>query len=277
MRFRVLDAFQPLGGTWLGQVISSPSGPSGGPFWTRLLSGGRVPRVHGVQSPVPPRLPHFAAPGPVRYLATLVAGADPLGCPPNAWLPGAPALPGPCYWLGTSGTPMGWRRDCLAAGLVCSAVRHYCLGKCSALFVCAWRARRVRAGGRCRFSYPPVFCFPLPLRSPRCVLRVVPSRCPFPLPAVTLFHAVCSFRGLGPPALQVRPACPLLQWAHTCIGHEHAGTQRTARAHSSSVVAYSQVIEGIVIRFLHTHYHVYIAYRSSIIFTETTCDQLNCR
>ena len=30
---------------------------------------------------------------------------------------------------------MGWRRGCLAAGLVRCGVHHYCLGGCSALFV----------------------------------------------------------------------------------------------------------------------------------------------
>ena len=33
---------------------------------------------------------------------------------PNAWSPGAPAPPGPCYWLVASGTPLGWRGGCLA-------------------------------------------------------------------------------------------------------------------------------------------------------------------
>ena len=57
---RVLDAFWPRGATWLGQVISSPPGPSGGPSKTHLLPGGGVPRVHRARSPVPPRLPRFA-------------------------------------------------------------------------------------------------------------------------------------------------------------------------------------------------------------------------
>ena len=36
---------------------------------------------------------------------------------------------------------MGWRGGCLAAGLVRSTVCYYCLGGCSALFMCARRSR----------------------------------------------------------------------------------------------------------------------------------------
>ena len=51
---------------------------------------------------------------------------------------------------------------------------------------------------------------PLPAPcSVRCVWRVVPSGCPLPSPAVTPFHAVCAFRGLGLVAILVFPACPL--------------------------------------------------------------------
>ena len=61
---------------------------------------------------------------------------------------------------------MGWRRDWLAVGLVRGAVRHYCLGGCSALVVCARRSRPVRGvwagAGCCVFPvspFPPhVFC-----------------------------------------------------------------------------------------------------------------------
>ena len=50
---------------------------------------------------------------------------------------------------------MGWRRGCLAAGLLRSTVCYYCLGGCSALVVCARHAPqlwRVQAGARSRFS-----------------------------------------------------------------------------------------------------------------------------
>ena len=64
------------------------------------------------------------------------------------------------YWLVASGTPLGWCGGCLAAGLVRGSVRHYCLGGCSALFVCARRSRQVweaRAGaGFCVFPIPPL-------------------------------------------------------------------------------------------------------------------------
>ena len=111
---RVPDAFRPRGATWSGQVISSPAGPSGGPSKTHLLPGGGVPRVHRARSPVPPRLPCFATPRSVHQFAAVAAGAYPLRRPPNAWSPGAPELPGPCYWLVASGTPLGWRGGCLA-------------------------------------------------------------------------------------------------------------------------------------------------------------------
>ena len=111
---RVLDAFRPRGATWSGQVISSPPGPSGGPSKTHLLPGGGVPRVHRARSPVLPRLPRFATPRSVHPFAAVAAGAYPLRRPPNAWLPGAPAPPGPCYWLVASGTPFSWRGGCLA-------------------------------------------------------------------------------------------------------------------------------------------------------------------
>ena len=52
---------------------------------------------------------------------------------------------------------MGWRRGCLAAGLVRISVRHYCLGGCSALFVCAGRSRQVRQGG----AVPVLLALPL--------------------------------------------------------------------------------------------------------------------
>ena len=208
MILRVLDAFRPRGATWSGQVISSPPGPSGGPVMTHLLPGGGVPRVHRARSPVPPRLPHFATPRSVPYLAAVAAGAYPLRRPPDVWSPGAPAPPGPCYWLVASGTPVGWRGGCLALGLVRGAVRHYCLGGCSALVVCARRSRGSGGLVMCRVLCLPRF--PLPaLRVPRCVWRAVPSGFPLSSLAGTPFHAVCVFRGLGPVALLVFPACPL--------------------------------------------------------------------
>ena len=206
---RVLDAFRPRGATWSGQVISSPPGPSGGPSETHPLPVGGVPRVHRARSPVPSRLPRFATPVSVHQFAVVAAGAYPPRRPPNAWLPGVPALPGPCYWLVASGTPLGWRGGCLALGLVRGAMRHYCLDECSAVAVCVPRSRPVRGGwGRCRLLCLP--CFPLPARRfLRCVWRAVPSGCCLSSLACTPFHAVCAFRGLGPVALLVFPACPL--------------------------------------------------------------------
>ena len=210
---RVLDAFRPRGATWSGQVISSPLGTSGGPSEMHPLPGGGVPRIHRPRSPVPPRLPLFATPRSVRQFAAVAAGAYPPRRPPNAWSPGVPALPGPCYWLVGSGTPMGWREGCLALGLVRGAMRHYCLGRCSALVVCVRHSRPALGGwGRCRVLCLP--CFPLPTpRFLRCVWRAVLSGCPLSSLAGTPFHAVCAFRGLGPVALLVFPACALCVYA----------------------------------------------------------------
>ena len=176
---------------------------------THLLPCGGVPRVHGARSCVPPRLPLLTTPRSVHHLAAVAAGAYPPRRLPNAWSPGVPAPPGPCYWLVASGTPVGLRGGCLAVGFVLGAVRHYCLGRCSALVVCARRSRPVRGGwGRCRALCLPRLPLPTP-RFPRCVWRAVLSGFPLSSLAGTPFHAVCVFRGLGPVALLVFPACPL--------------------------------------------------------------------
>ena len=158
---RVLDAFWPRWATWSGQVISSPTGPSGGPSKTHLLPGCRVPRVHRARSPVPPRLPRFTTPRSVHQFAAVAAGAYPPRCPPNAWSPGAPAPPDPCYRLVASGTPLSWRGGCLAQGLGRGALRHYCLGGCSAPSLCARRSRPVRQARACTWCcVSPVSPFP---------------------------------------------------------------------------------------------------------------------
>ena len=162
---------------------------------THLLPGDGLPRVHGARSPVPPRLPHFATPRSLRYLATVVAGAYPLRRPPDAWSPGLPAPPGSCYWLVASGTPMGWRAGCLAAGLVRSTVCYYCLGGCSALVVGARRSRQVwgvGAGTGSRISpwAPP---FPRLPRSACCGLC-----CPgVPSFRLSVRHSMRSVRSAG--------------------------------------------------------------------------------
>ena len=94
-------------------------------------------------------------------------------------------------------------------GLLCGALRNYCLGGCSALVVCARCSRPFRGGwGRFRVLCLPRFPLPAP-RFPRCVWRAVPSGCPLSSLPGTPFHAVCAFHGLGPVALLVFPACPL--------------------------------------------------------------------
>ena len=158
---------------------------------THFLPGGGVPRIHGARSPVPPRLPLLATCRSVHHLATVAAGAYPLRCPPNASSPGVPAPPGPCYWLVGSGTPWG----CLAAGLVRGSAGHYCLGGCSALFVCAQRSRHVSGAGAgtrcCVFS-----ALPLPPRVPHTACGG--SSCqglPYPRPLVR--NSMRSVRSAG--------------------------------------------------------------------------------
>ena len=74
--------------------------------------------------------------------------------------------------------------------------------------VCAALAAGLGGLGRCQVSCPPRLTLPAP-RFLRCVWRAVQSGCPLPSLAGTPFHAVCAFRGLGPVALLVFPACPL--------------------------------------------------------------------
>ena len=202
LRFDFSGTRGSRGATWSGQVISSPPGPSGGPFITHLLPGDGVPGVHGAKSPVSPRLPLFATPRSVCHLATVVAGAYPLRRPLYASWPGVPAPPGPCYRLVASGTPLGWRGGCLAVGLVRGTVCHYCFGGCSALVLCARRSRHVLgvgAGAGSRVSPVPPS---LPPRSPCCVWRVLPSGCPLSSPAGTPFHV----RSMCVP--RARSGCP---------------------------------------------------------------------
>ena len=89
----------------------------------------------------------------------------------------------------------GWRSGHLALGLVCDAVRHYCLGGCSALVVCVRRSRPVRrawaSAGFCAFLISP---FP-----PRvsCALCGWPSRPGVPYPRSLVRHSMRSVRSAG--------------------------------------------------------------------------------
>ena len=62
-------------------------------------------------------------------------------------------------------------------GLVPGTVCHYCLARCSALFVCAWRSRQVQgigagAGSRVSPLLPPPSPTLLPMRVAGCPLGV---------------------------------------------------------------------------------------------------------
>ena len=208
MILRVVDAFQPRGATWSGQVISPPPGPSGGPSKTHLLPGGGVPRVHRARSPVPPGLPRFATPRSVHGFAAVATGAYPLHHPPNAWSPGAPA-PGSVLLACRQWDPLGLARwlPSLGVGAWRSAPllpwRMQCPGRVCAALAAVW-------GGSGRYLVSCLPRFPLPApRVPRRVWRAVPPGCPLPSLAGTAFLAVCAFRVLGPVALLVFPACPL--------------------------------------------------------------------
>ena len=74
--------------------------------------------------------------------------------------------------------------------------------------VCAALAAGSGGSGRYLVSCLPRFPLPGP-RVLRCVWRAVPSGCSLPSLAGTPLHAVCAFRGPGPVALLVFPACPL--------------------------------------------------------------------
>ena len=66
---------------------------------------------------------------------------------------------------------MGWRGGSLAAVLVRGAVHHYCVGQCSALFVCGRHSRQVRGDE----ASPPLillFLTPLLVRVAGCPVRV---------------------------------------------------------------------------------------------------------
>ena len=203
---RVLDAFWPGGATWSGQVISSPLGPSGGPSKMHLLPGGGVPRVHRARSPVPPRLPRFASPWSVHQFAAVAAGAYPPRHPPNAWSPGAPALPGPCYWLLASGNPLGseaalpsgWGVSQCATTALAGAVPRPCV-----------RGAGGRFGGL--GPVPGVVSLPFAPSRPACPALPVAGR-PVRV-SLTLARRYAIPRGLGVPrapvALLVVPACPL--------------------------------------------------------------------
>ena len=124
---------------------------------------------------------------------------------------------------------MGWRGRCLALGLVRGAVRHYCLGGCSALSVCARRSRPVW-GGRPGVG---VISSPFPPPRPECPALCVAGRpvrvllvlarwyaipcglcvprarsgCPSGIPRVSLV-CVCA-RALG---VRAPPPLPWLVW-----------------------------------------------------------------
>ena len=143
----------------------------------RLLMA-ESPGLTGLGALSLPGFPFFATPQSACNLATVVAGTYPLRRPPNAWSPGVPAPPGPRYWLVASRTPLGWRGGCLAVGLVRGTACHYGIGRCSALVLCARRLLQVLGVGAGAGSCVSPVPHSVSPRYPRCVWRVVPSRCP---------------------------------------------------------------------------------------------------
>ena len=128
---------------------------------------------------------------------------------------------------------MGWRRGCLDAGSVRGAVPHYCLGGCSAMFLCARGPRLVIGDGAGTGTRSPPSCFPLSSRPSRCGLCVAPFGCFLPSPACTPFHAVCAFRELGPVAFPVRAVCSFcvcVLMLPRCVRPPLAGAARALRA-----------------------------------------------
>ena len=87
-------------------------------------------------------------------------------------------------------------------GLVRSAVRHYCLGGCSALVVCARRSRQVWGGG----PVPVLLPFPLVSPSSLALPAVLVAGCPV---RVSLAFACWYIIPSGLCVLRVRTGCPL--------------------------------------------------------------------
>ena len=91
---------------------------------------------------------------------------------------------------------MGWRGGCLALGLVRGAMRHYRLGRCSALVVCVYGAsgRFGGAGARAGCCVFPVS--PCPPRV-SCAVCGGPSRLGVPYPCSLVRHSMRSVRSAG--------------------------------------------------------------------------------
>ena len=175
---------------------------------THLLPGGGLPRAHGARSPVPPRLPLLATPRSVHHLATVAAGTYPPRSPPGT------SAAGPVLLACRQWDPLGLARrlPSCGAGAWLSAPLLPWRVQCP-VRVCAALAAGLEGQGRRRVLFFLRSSSPVP-RSPRCVWRIVPSGCPLPSPAGTPLHVVCAFRGFGPVALLVYPACPLRVCAH---------------------------------------------------------------
>ena len=190
----------------------------------------------GLGASPPSPLRHSRA---VRHLATVVAGAYPLRRPPDAWSPGLPAPPGPCYWLVASGTPMGWRGGCLAAGLVRSTVCYYCLGGWSALVMSARRSRQVWGVGASAVSCFCPWAPPCPrvLRGACCGLSCpgAPSLC------LPVRHSMRSVRSAGlvrsPFGSALRVRCVFVRWC-----------SRGARASPSLWVGVARALRAVPVQ-----------------------------
>ena len=110
---------------------------------------------------------------------------------------------------------MGWRGGCLAAGLVRSAVRHFCLGGCSALLVCARRSRQIGRAGPVPLlvAPPPPPSLSLP-RVPRGACSGLP-RPGVPCPRLLVRHSMWSVRSASSVRLPFRCA-PRVRCVFVC-------------------------------------------------------------
>ena len=103
--------------------------------------------------------------------------------------------------------PQSWRVGCIANGLVCGAVHHYCLGGCSAVWVFARRLQQVRGAGAGAASRCPPSLLSLPRVPGGARGGLLRPGLPCPSLLETPFQMVCALCELGLVAVLVRVVC----------------------------------------------------------------------